>query len=54
MRPVVIVLWVLIVASGVAVIAVVFDGGGGLLAQPNAADQKALNGQFINTPPKSY
>ena len=54
MRPVVIVLGVLIVAV-VTVVVVVFDGGdGGQPVQPNAADQKALSGQFINSPPKSY
>ncbi len=54
MRPVVIVLGVLVLAV-VTVVVVVFDGGdGGQPVQPNAADQKALSGQFINSPPKSY
>lgn len=53
MRPVVIVLGVLVLA--VVTVVVVFDGGdGGQPVQPNAADQKALSGQFINSPPKSY
>lgn len=53
MRPLVIVLGVLIVA--VVAVVVVFDGGdGGQPVQPNAADQKALSGQFINSPSKSY
>ena len=57
MRPVVIVLGVLVLAvvTVVVVVVVVFDGGdGGQPVQPNAADQKALSGQFINSPPKSY